>query len=119
MSESNTKKAFLYRYDDIAYSVGVDECDNPLPGYNLQARLTQYRITKYTPKGCWITDDWPYLNGQWKRFVNFSTRKQFACRTKQVALESFRKRKNRQIEILTEQLERAKRARDLHIKIEY
>ena len=103
-------KKVLFRYEEIAYSWGIDECGNPLPGYKLQLHLRTYPIARTTPCGAWIAlcglnDD--------RRFVNLQCRKKYACVTKKEALKSFRRRKMRQIEILSAQLEKAKRAMKL------
>ena len=122
MSKSNTNKlGYLYRYHDENYSLGIDEYDNPILGSNVQVNVTRYRIVKITAKGVWIKDDWPFLDLKWKRFVNPTTKKQFACITKELALESFKARKTRQIAILKTQLEQAEMAYSLskHVKIEY
>ena len=95
----------LYRYQEQSYSNGVDQFDNPLPGYKLKIELHTYRIIRETPKGVWIND-----YGK-DRFVLLTAKKKFACRTKEEALESFIARKNRQIGILSAQLEKAKLAK--------
>lgn len=96
-------REYLYRYVETRYSIGVDEWGDPLPGFNLVVSLQSYLILRRTPKGTWI--DCGY-----ERFVRLNTRKKFACATALEAAESFRARKNRQIGILSAQLEQAKRA---------
>jgi hypothetical protein len=98
-------KNYLYRYQEQSYSIGVDQFDNPLPGYHLIIELYSYRVIRETSKGVWIND-----YGK-DRFVLLTARKKFACRTKEEALESFIARKNRQIKILSDQLEKAKLAK--------
>jgi hypothetical protein len=98
-------KNYLYRYQEQSYSIGVDQFDNPLPGYQLKIELYSYRVIRETSKGVWIND-----YGK-DRFVLLTARKKFACRTKEEALESFIARKNRQIKILSLQLEKAKLAK--------
>lgn len=112
----------LYRYEEVHYSLGCDQFDNPYPGYRLELRLLEYRVRRRTPKGAWIEDDrWPRRlrmadDGQYKneidqeRFVLLTARKQFACSTKEDALESFKARKHRQIRILKAHLKGAERA---------
>jgi acetolactate synthase regulatory subunit len=45
------------------------------------------------------------------RFVRFDARKRYACPTKREALVSFVARKNRQVSILSSQIERARKVR--------
>jgi len=94
---------FLYRFEGIRYSAGVDEYGDPLP-YKGRRDIccNAYPIIKRAPKGAWIS-----IMGE-KKFVNLTARKQFACETKQLALDSFIARKKRQIIILNSQLEDAK-----------
>lgn len=97
----------LYRYVERRYSHGIDEYDNPLPGYSIQLDLHTFPVKKRTPKGAWIND---YGN---KRFVLLTAKKQYACNSQEEAKDSFIFRKKRHISILTAQLTSAKRA--LHI----
>ena len=68
--------------------------------------LHEYPIIKTTVKGFWID-----MFGR-KRFVLSDSRKKFACLTKEDALESFKRRKERQIRLLESQLSHAKTALD-------
>ena len=104
----NQNPIYFYRYEEVRYSRGVDQYDNPLPGCNLKVHLREYKIISITPKGVWIQ-----LWGLWsdeKKFILLSARKRFACPTKKEAVESFKARKNRQIQILNGQLKQAKEA---------
>jgi len=94
---------YLYRYEDVKYSRGCDEFDNPYPGYDLKVELHKYRITRRTPKGAWIS-----LSGfpGHEKFVLLDARKKFACETGEDAMESFRRRKQKQAKILEGQLKR-------------
>lgn len=74
---------YLYRYMEYYYETGID--------INLQ----RYKIIKRTPKGAWIK----YYNEIGKKFVLLSARKQFACETVELALESFKYRKIKQFKI--------------------
>ena len=60
----------------------------------------EYSILKRTKCGAWI---WNGYRDK-KRFINFSTRKKYACETLEEAFHQFIKRKERHKEILTEQL---------------
>jgi hypothetical protein len=67
-------------------------------------RLKEYEVIKETPCGAWIR----LLDGVYiKKFVNLKARKKYACLTIEDALESFIRRKKRQILILKHQLEMA------------
>ena len=68
----------------------------------------KYAIIKETKCGVWICETY----GK-KRFINVNAKKQWACLTKELAIESFISRKNRQISILNSQLEQAKE----HLKL--
>lgn len=67
--------------------------------------LEEYPVLKETPSGVWI-NDW----GMKKRFILTRAHKKWAHPTKAAALEGFIKRRERQIDILTAQLDRAKKA---------
>ena len=94
----------LYRYVDVRYAAPLDEWDNPCGKGSLDIQLKTYQIFKRTPKGAWI-----YLYSSWgnKKFVNLTSRKKFACETKEGAMESYIARKECQIRILSSQLEDA------------
>lgn len=97
----------LYRFEEAIYSPGVDDFDDPLPGYTMEVHLHKFPIERRTPKGVWIRG-WGGM-----RFVLLSARKRYACPTIEEALESFQARKNRQIKILKGQLQRAELALSL------
>jgi len=98
---------YLYRYEEVRYSLGVDEWDDPIPGCSVQLELREFPVFKQTAKGVWILiSKFTHL----KRFVLFESRKKFACLTKEEALISFKARKRSQIKILEEQLEGARKA---------
>lgn len=101
---------YLYRYDEILYSFGLDQFDDPIPGYRMELGLTEYEIVKRTPKGAWIRYPLFSLYEDEKKFVLLTARKKFACETKEEALKSFAARKNRQIAILEAKLKVAKEA---------
>ena len=64
-----------------------------------------YKVEKHTPSGVWVNQ------GIWGRhFILNKSRKKFAYPDKATALESFKIRKQRQIEILTGNLSDAKEA---------
>ena len=118
---------YAYRYEEVAYSIGLNEYGDLIPGYNLKVELREYKIIKFTPQGFWIyLDSWldryfithPLFDRD-KRFVLRDARKKFACLTKADALESFKARKRRQIQILEGQLEKAKRALKLAERIDH
>lgn len=100
--EQSKELGKAYRYVDTLHSSGSEEY-----GFSLYITvyLLEYQIVKETPRGIWIEE---YIGK--KRFVNLSARKKFACVSKEDALISFRKRKERQIRILENQLRFAKEA---------
>jgi hypothetical protein len=93
----------MYRFQDTLYSSGDDEY-----GYHTHQRihLLDYDVVKYTPHGVWVG----LFDGKPFRFVKNGTRKRFAWETKELALISFRKRKESQIKKLREQLKYAEEA---------
>lgn len=101
-----------YRYRERAYSAGVDQFGDPLPGYYLKLELEEYVITRRTPKGIWINLDFYKLGypGTNVKFVLLTARKKFAALTPEEALNDFVCRKKRQIKILKARLEQAERA---------
>jgi len=96
----------FYRYDQINYE------------YEAEVKLNEYALLKETPCGYWILSDPIYYHviskpmfadGN-KRWISKTARKRFAYPTKAEALNSFKIRKERQIGILSGQLENAKEA---------
>jgi hypothetical protein len=83
--------SLLYRYSSFAI-------DSDL----VILELSSFHIIKETKCGVWI-----YVYDK-KRFVNLKAKKQFACRTKEEAIMSFKARKKRQVEILSNKLAIAK-----------
>jgi len=76
----------VYRYNDR---------DNEI-------RLETFRVLSHTKCGIWID----YYRT--RKFINLEKNKKFACVTFEDALDSFIKRKERQLSILTNQLNTAK-----------
>jgi len=103
---------YLYRISDGAVSdPWVDEVDmagnqllSSIFGNRIQLYYEKFLILKETPCGGWID----YYGT--RKFVNLEYRKKFAARTKEEALIGFIARKNRQVKILSAQLNRAKYA---------
>jgi len=95
---------YYYRYDDVRYSSGVDEFDNPLPGYQLKVELTKVRVHHFTPSGVRFDNGVFMLNKATKRY---------ACATEAEAKASFIARKKRQIEIHKGRIEQALKAMKL------
>jgi hypothetical protein len=101
----------LYRMVDMLYAGPPDEWGDPIPNSgSLGVSFRTYRILKETKCGVWI-EYWG--NPSQKKFVNLQCNKKFGCLTMEEAIESFKARKLCQIEILTRQLERARKARKL------
>ena len=99
----------------MTYSLGVNEYDDPLPGYNLKIHLRKLRILKRTPQGAWVSLYGDHFED--KKFVRLTARKRYACQTKQEALKSFRARKLAQIRILEGQMKKARLALKLALEV--
>jgi len=94
----------MYRYQDTCFY--TDEYTS-----QINIEVITFDVIKETPKGVWIGGTWGYYpNYQRKKFVNLEARKKFACETKEEALISFIARKNAQIGILKNQLNRTEEA---------
>lgn len=96
----------LYRYEDRVYST-VSFGVNGGEEYGVtpvQLSLMEFDVISETPCGYWII--WPME----KYWVSKTAKKRFAYPTKEEALRSFRKRKERQISIYSARLKRAKEA---------
>ena len=100
----------LYRYEEVRYSWGLGQYDDPLPGYNIKIELRELKVIRRTPKGAWIRRWSHNLNTGGERFVRLTARKQYASNTKEEAMVCFIARKKRQIQILSRQLWQAKEA---------
>lgn len=83
-----TEPQVYYRYDCHHFE------------YHSQIRAQELVVIRVTPRGVWVSD-----YGR-KKFVLNDAKKKYACPTKEMALASFIARKERQIDILTAQLER-------------
>ena len=99
-------REYFYRYHDVLYSSGSEEFFNY--GISVRLYLTRYLVVKHTPKGVWLCTH--SLDDQPDKFILLSATKRWACPTKEEALESFKKRKQRQISILSGQIARANEA---------
>lgn len=99
-----TQGEMAYRFGNHQISAGVNEFDNPLGPGQTHIYCNDYEVLSHTPKGFWIS----YLGG--KRFVLKDAKKCFVHLTQQAALESFIKRKYRQISILSSQIRSAETA---------
>lgn len=91
------KPEFYYRVEGRS-EASWDEERERFYNEHLNLHIREYRVLAHTPKGVWLDHF-----GQ-KRFVLTEARKKFACPTREEALESFRKRKQRQAKILRAQL---------------
>lgn len=85
-----------YRYDITKTELNATIC--------LQACKTEFSVTKITPKGAWIDG----LGG--KRFILNRSASKYAWPTKELAWESFLKRKESQIKTLRKQLAAAEKS---------
>lgn len=81
----------------------TDDWQETSVGASLRMSVERFRILRRTPKGCWIE-----ANGRKaERFVLDGNGKRFAYPTLELAMDSYRIRKRRQIQYLAAQLERA------------
>lgn len=104
----------LYRYVE-SFNSSIDEFENVI-SLCVSVNCIEYNVIKETPCGVRIQ------NSKWKefpdegKFVMFtygccgSTKKQFACKTKELAKASFLARKKRQLGILIAQTEKIRQA---------
>ena len=99
----DTSSERWYRYEIVRYSNGVDEFDDPLPGYSVAVELRDFIVLRHTLNGVWI-ETW----SGGKRFVLKRARKRYACPTKKEALDSFIARQQRRISILQSQLKESR-----------
>lgn len=87
---------YLYRIEEIYNSYELNK---------VKLQLKKYKIIKRTEKGVWIKlYDIDFCNC--KKFILLRAKKKFAYKTKEEALESFKIRKNKQIEILRTRLDK-------------
>ncbi len=86
----------LYRYDDYH--------DSEMP----YVWLRSFKVLRDTPKGYWI-EEWEGAGERYKKFVLKGAGKRFAYLSKDDAWDSFRRRKERQVNILAHQHDRVKR----------
>lgn len=98
----------MYRYDDSFWADGT------------QLYLREFETVKETTCGYWVKE---YLYGyigedEKSRFVLKSGKKRLCYPTKEEALKSYMKRKERQILIQTNQINKAKRMLDIAKKME-
>lgn len=89
---------FYYRVEDYRTAPPVDEFDNPYGPSEQNLRVRKFKILKETKKGVWIE-----IQTGYPRFVNGTTRKQFASPTLEKAYESYIARKRSQLRILSQQ----------------
>jgi hypothetical protein len=79
-----------------------------------KVELSTYDVVRETPCGYWIRsgNSGAFIHGP-ERWVSKATRKRFALPSQKEAMESFLRRKSKQISIISHQLDRAKRAHEL------
>lgn len=82
-----------YRYDGYEYA----QCDT-------------YPVLRRTAKGVWINIGLSYPGLEKEKFILDGARKRWAYPTKELALESFQIRKERQIRHCNDMIERANKA---------
>jgi len=100
----------LYRYDYTAYFNGAYDMNGEM--YRVGPpkpviHCDKFRIVKVTPKGNWID-----VHGK-RKFVLGTAQKQYACRTQEEALVSFKARKERHLSILQQKMNELERVLEL------
>ena len=100
----STDKPKLYRYDYVISSKRNSVIEQLTLSIEPNTKtvsivLNTYDIIRQTNCGVWID------NYGTDKFVNLKARKQYACETKAEAKKSFIARKNKQLKILTNQIE--------------
>ncbi|HWI05618.1 MAG TPA: hypothetical protein VNT52_17560, partial [Acidimicrobiales bacterium] len=80
----------FYRFEDVWYAPPVDEFDNVVGAPTLRIQCQKLPVVKVTPKGVRLCNGVLVLN---------ASRKKWACPSEALALESFKARKARQVEI--------------------
>lgn len=106
-----TTPKFLYRCNQFLQATGYDELRDASTGAVVRVALHAYKVVKTTTHGTWIE-----IGFGTRRWVSNSSRKRFAYPTKILAINGFRKRKQRQISILSAQLRQAEEALNLKVK---
>ena len=90
----------FYRYEDV----------DDIAGIGPKVKLRKFNLLRETLKGYWIMPAFiSYYEGH-KHWVSKTSRKRYAYPTKEGAAVNFFKRKQLQIAILSNRLERAKQA---------
>jgi len=100
----------LYRYEEITYSRGLDESDNVIQGFDMRLELRTFVVLRATAKGVWIK---MFGLNKEEKFVHLGAKKQYASPTKEQAMQCYKSRKKRQIEILSYKLDKARKALSL------
>lgn len=86
-----------YRYVNGRYAPPLDEFERPCGRGEAYLHLLEFAVLRHTPCGVWLSSAGEF---GLPRFVLRSSRKRFACPTKEEAVESFRARKAKEIRIL-------------------
>ena len=79
----------------------------------LAISCVQFRVVRRTKKGCWITPSWNDDPTRFLKFVLDGSGKRYAYSTRELARESFIRRKQMEIRKCAAQGERAKRYLEL------
>ncbi len=95
----------MYRYYDVRYASPLNEYDEPSGPGSIAIELLTFNVIRETKCGVRVGDG--SVKG---RFINLTSKKKFACATKEEALDSFIHRKQHQILIYSSKLKQAKDA---------
>lgn len=101
-----------YRYEERIFG-SMDEFNQKINVESGRLILHHFSVIKETPCGVWIKLYSDNINGICKKFILTNARKKYACPTIEEARESFMARKQRQIIIYKQKLERARIALSL------
>jgi len=102
----------MYRYDGYrTWDYEKIEDGHLVPAVEIVG--TEFCVEKITPCGCWIVEE--MFIGSKRHFVLGHAKKKFAYETKALAMESFITRKQKQIGLLIDNLEFAKKSLSLAI----
>jgi hypothetical protein len=102
-----------YRYDYQRCSPGVNEWGDALPGTMVQVKLSEFVVSKITPKGVWLQAVIGQYGCSDRRFVLLGARKKFALPTLELAMTSFRARKAKEISIYQRRIKIAQAALEI------
>jgi hypothetical protein len=99
---------YWYRFEEVRYAAPLDEFGYPTGSGRTVLYLRKLKVVRETPKGVQLAG----LNysAEHPRFVRRDSRKRFACPTVDEAVQSYRARKEKQINIYKVRISSARHA---------